>query len=37
MEYGEFAPFLARYLPNNLNSNQDFVNFVSNKGNAILY
>lgn len=37
MEYGEFAPFLARYLPNNLNSNQDFVNFVSNKGNATLY
>jgi hypothetical protein len=37
MEYGEFAPFLARYLPNNLNSNQDFVNFVAKKGNETLY
>lgn len=37
MEYGEFGPFLARYLPNNLNSNQDFVNFVANKGNTTLY
>lgn len=37
MEYGAFAPFLARYLPNNLNQNQDFVNFLSVNGNSSLY
>ena len=37
MEYGTFAPFLARYLPNNLNQNQDFVNFLSVNGNSSLY
>jgi hypothetical protein len=37
MEYSAFSPFLARYLPNNLNQNQDFVNFISVSGNSSLY
>ena len=37
MEYSAFAPFLARYLPNNFNQNQEFVNFISVSGNSSLY
>jgi len=35
IEYDNYLPLLSEYLPEPLNSNPDFVNFIRNKKNLL--